>query len=50
MVLHVREALRSGAKPEEVREAGWVAVLMCGGPCFAYLKVLEEALDSLAKS
>jgi len=50
IVFHVSEALRHGAKPEEIREAGWVAVLMCGGPCFTYLKVLEDTLDRLAKS
>ncbi len=47
---HVKKALEAGATPEEVREAAWVTVLMCGGPCFTYLKVVEEALSSFSQS
>jgi len=45
---HTRKALEAGATPDEIREAAWVAVLMCGGPCFTCLKILEEALAEFA--
>lgn len=41
---HVKQALEAGAKPEEIREAAWVAVLMDGGPGLAYAQLVEEAL------
>ncbi len=44
IALHVKEALEAGATPEEIREAGWVAVLMGGGPCLAYMQLVEKAL------
>ncbi|MCD6300501.1 MAG: carboxymuconolactone decarboxylase family protein [Staphylothermus sp.] len=44
IALHVKEALEAGASLEEIREAAWVAVLMGGGPCLAYMQLVEKAL------
>ena len=42
---HVGQALEQGATREEITEAGWVAVLMGGGPSLMYFQLLEQALD-----
>jgi AhpD family alkylhydroperoxidase len=47
---HTKKALEAGATPDEIREAAWVAVLMCGGPCFTCLRILEEALEEFTKT
>ncbi|WFO76386.1 carboxymuconolactone decarboxylase family protein [Desulfurococcaceae archaeon MEX13E-LK6-19] len=49
IAFHVNEALKAGATPEEIREAGWVAVLMGGGPQLAYMQLLEKALEEFSK-
>lgn len=49
IAFHVNEALKAGAKPEEIREAGWVAVLMGGGPKLAYMQLLEKAIEEFTK-
>jgi len=48
IAIHVRNALAHGATREEIMEAGWVAVLMGGGPSLAYLQLVQKALDDLA--
>jgi AhpD family alkylhydroperoxidase len=45
---HVKNALEYGATVEEVMEAGWVAVMMGGGPSLTYLKLVQQALDDLS--
>ncbi len=42
---HVGQALKQGATRKEITEAGWVAVLMGGGPSLMYFQLLEKALD-----
>jgi len=42
---HVKNALEAGAKPEEIVEAGLVAVLMGGGPSLAYMTYLYKAIE-----
>ena len=48
IAFHVEKALEAGAKPEEISEAAWVAVTMCGGPCFMYKQLVDKALEELA--
>jgi len=47
---HVNEALKSGASPEEVREAAWVAVLMGGGPNLSYMILVEKAIEEFKQT
>jgi AhpD family alkylhydroperoxidase len=42
---HVHEAASAGATREEIMEAGFLAVLMHGGPALAYLKPLVDSID-----
>ncbi len=42
---HVKGALDAGATADEILEAGWVAVLMGGGPSLMYFQLLEKALE-----
>jgi len=48
IALHVRHALAAGASRDDVVSAGFMAVLMHGGPALMYLSPLLEALDELA--
>lgn len=41
---HVKGAFEAGATSQEIREAGWVAVLMGGGPALAYNQLVEDAI------
>ena len=43
---HVQSATEAGAKPEEMIEAGWVAVIMDGGPALAHMGLLLDAIDA----
>ena len=43
--LHVEKAYKAGAKTEEILEASTVAILMGGGPAFAYIADLKKAID-----
>lgn len=45
ITLHVHDALRAGATPEQVREAVGVAVMMGGGPASTYAIRAVSALD-----
>lgn len=48
IALHVHDALRAGATPEEVREAIGVALLMGGGPASTYATRANEALEQFS--
>lgn len=48
IAVHVRHALDAGAKRDEIMSAGFMAVLMHGGPALMYLIPLTEALDEFA--
>jgi AhpD family alkylhydroperoxidase len=45
IALHVRHALDAGASRDEIMSAGFMAVLMHGGPALMYLTPLTQALD-----
>ena len=47
--LHTQKALEAGAKPEELIEAGLVAVLMAGGPALMHLIPLMKAIENFQK-
>jgi len=47
--LHTNKALEAGAKPEELIEAGLVAVLMAGGPALMHLIPLMKAIENFGK-
>ena len=47
--LHAQKALEAGAKPEELLEAGLVAVLMAGGPALMHLIPLTKAIEAFKK-
>lgn len=49
IVLHVSKALEAGASRAEIIEAGYMGVLMGGGPAFTYMQYLLQALDDLEK-
>jgi len=48
-VLHVSKGLEAGLTREEMIEAGYVAILMGGGPAFTTMQYLLKALDDLEK-
>ncbi len=48
IALHVHDALRAGATPDQVREAIGVAVLMGGGPASVYATEALTALEQFA--
>ncbi len=45
---HTQNALNAGATRDEIVEAGFMAIVMHGGPAFMYMTTLLEALDELA--
>jgi AhpD family alkylhydroperoxidase len=45
IAFHVQAAASAGATREEVMEAGFMAVLMHGGPALAHLKPLVDSID-----
>jgi len=47
--LHVKEALDAGAKPPEIIEASFVAVLMGGAPSLMFAQNVLKAVDGLSK-
>jgi len=49
IVLHTKNALEAGAKPEELIEAGYVAVLMAGGPALMHLIPLMQSIEKFQK-
>lgn len=42
---HVKASFDAGATEQEIREAGWVAVLMGGGPALSFNQLVEAAID-----
>ncbi len=46
-VLHASKGLEAGLTREEMIEAGYVAILMGGGPAFTTMQHLLQALDDL---
>jgi len=47
IAIHVQHAIEAGASRDEVVEAGFMAVVMHGGPALMYLIPLLEAVDEL---
>ncbi|HHH38632.1 MAG TPA: carboxymuconolactone decarboxylase family protein [Sedimenticola sp.] len=45
IAFHVKNAVAAGASRDEIVEAGFMAVVMHGGPALMYLTPLLEALD-----
>ena len=45
IAFHVEEAVKAGAKRDEIVEAGYMAIIMHGGPAYMYMTPLLEALD-----
>lgn len=45
IALHVSHALHAGATRDEIMSAGFMAVVMHGGPALMYLIPLRKALD-----
>lgn len=45
IAFHVKQAVHAGAKRDELIEAGFLAVLMHGGPAMMYMTPLLKALD-----
>ena len=45
IAFHVKRAVDMGITPEEMREAGWMAVLMGGGPKLTTMTSLEKAIE-----
>ncbi len=43
--VHVKSAIQAGASRDEIVEAGFMAVIMHGGPALMYMTTLLEALD-----
>jgi AhpD family alkylhydroperoxidase len=43
--VHVKAAVKAGATRDEIAEAGFMAVIMHGGPALMYLIDLNRALD-----
>lgn len=45
IAFHVKSAVKAGANRNELVEAGFQAVIMHGGPAFAYMNLLMAAID-----
>ena len=48
IAFHVEQAVTAGASRDEIVEAGFMAVIMHGGPAYMYMTPLLEALDEFA--
>ncbi|RMG53486.1 MAG: carboxymuconolactone decarboxylase family protein [Gammaproteobacteria bacterium] len=48
IAFHVDQALKAGASREEIVEAGFMAVIMHGGPAYMYMTPLLEAVDEFS--
>lgn len=48
IAFHAKNALEAGASKDEVMTAGFMAVLMHGGPALMYMMRLAEALQEFA--
>ncbi len=45
IAFHVQQAVAAGATRDEIVEAGFMAVIMHGGPAYMYMTPLFDALD-----
>ena len=45
IAIHAKTAIEAGATRQEIMEAGFMAVLMGGGPSMAYLRYVIDACD-----
>lgn len=45
IAFHVEQAVKAGATRDEIMEAGFMAVIMHGGPAYMFMTPLLEALD-----
>ena len=45
IAFHVEQAIAAGASRHEIIEAGFMAVIMHGGPAYMYMTPLYDALD-----
>ncbi len=45
IAFHVEQAVGAGATRDEIAEAGFMAVIMHGGPAYMYMTPLFKALD-----
>ncbi len=48
IAFHVEQAVAAGAGRDEIVEAGFMAVIMHGGPAYMYMTPLLEAVDEFA--
>lgn len=48
IAFHVKNALEAGASRDEIMSAGFMAVLMHGGPALMYMMRMAEALDEFS--
>ncbi len=48
IAFHVKNALEAGASKDEIMEACFVAVIMCGGPALMYMKPVIDAIDEFS--
>lgn len=48
IAFHVKNALEAGADADEIMTAGFMAVLMHGGPALMYMMRLAQALDEFS--
>lgn len=49
IAFHVGQAVKAGATRDEVVEAGFMAVVMHGGPAYMYMTPLFEAVDEFCQ-
>ncbi len=45
IAFHVEQVVRAGATRDEIVEAGFMAVIMHGGPAYMYMTPLLDAID-----
>jgi len=45
IAFHVEAAVRAGATRDEIIEAGFMAIIMHGGPAYMYMVLLFKAVD-----
>ncbi len=46
---HVKQAMENGASRDEIVEAGFMAVIMHGGPAYMYMTPLMRAIDEFGE-
>ncbi len=48
IAFHVEEAVKAGASRDQIVEAGFMAVIMHGGPAYMFMTPLLKAVDEFA--